>query len=210
MAYYLIWDADGTLFDTYPVLAQSIHGALCAMGKDETLEEVERLARITMSHCYDTLIARHGVDGEALRSAARANYRALPASAQPFFDGVVRLCERVIADGGQNFIVTHRDRASLTMLLEAYDAAGLFTACVTRDDEYARKPDPEAFRAVMEQHDLPRGAVWAVGDRPMDVLAGRSAGVKTCLFGDATLPDGVLPDCHVTDYRAFEALLFPV
>ncbi len=91
MSYYLIWDADGTLFDTYPALAKSIHSALREMGKNEAFEEVERLARVTMSHCYGTLSERHGVDGDALREVAQANYRALPVSAQPFFDGVVQL-----------------------------------------------------------------------------------------------------------------------
>lgn len=209
MRLYLIWDADGTLFDTYPVLADSVRKALEAWGKIESRDYIHRLAQVTMNHCYTTLAEKHQVDAEVLRERSRAYYREVPPEAQRPFEGVVSLCERVRAEGGQNFIVTHRDRASLEVLLAVHNMAGLFASCITRDDDYPRKPDPAAFLAVIEQYDLPQAAVWAVGDRDLDILAGQAADLKTCLFGNAPLPEGVHPDCHVQTYRDFEQTLFP-
>jgi phosphoglycolate phosphatase-like HAD superfamily hydrolase len=51
------------------------------------------------------------------------------------------------------------------------------------DDGYARKPDPEAFEAVIAKQGLVRAETLAVGDRDIDILAGRAAGLRTCLFG---------------------------
>ncbi|MBN1284265.1 MAG: HAD-IA family hydrolase [Anaerolineae bacterium] len=211
MRVYLIWDADGTLFDTYPVLAGCLQQALEAMGKTESRDVIQQLAQVTMDHCYAVLAEKHDVDAEELRERARANYRQVPPAGQMPFPGVVDLCKRVCADGGQNFIVTHRDRDSLAALLETHGMAGLFAACITRDDEYPRKPDPAAFLALIERYSLPRESVWAVGDRDLDVLAGQAAGVKTCLFGgaDAAADVGVEPDCRAASYQAFEAVLFP-
>jgi histidinol phosphatase-like enzyme len=42
-------------------------------------------------------------------------------------------------------------------------------------DAYPRKPDPAAFNAIIERHGLVRDETMAIGDRDIDVLAGRSA-----------------------------------
>ena len=52
---------------------------------------------------------------------------------------------------------------------------------------YARKPDPAMVLAALEKYALDPAETLMVGDREIDIQAGRAAGVRTCLFGPAEL-----------------------
>jgi len=80
-----------------------------------------------------------------------------------------------------------------------------FADRLTSDDGYPRKPDPASFEEMIHRHSLEREAVLAVGDRDIDVLAGRAAGVRTCLFG-AVLSE-VEADYSIADYAELYRLL---
>ena len=45
----IIWDVDGTLFDTYPAIAKAFRAALNDAGKDAALDWIEELAKISLS-----------------------------------------------------------------------------------------------------------------------------------------------------------------
>jgi phosphoglycolate phosphatase-like HAD superfamily hydrolase len=96
---------------------------------------------------------------------------------------VIEVCAYVRSIGGQNLIVTHRGGESLQRLLEFHHMTDYFTDRLTRDDGFPRKPDPASFEEMIQRHHLERASVLAIGDREIDVLAGRAAGVRTCLFG---------------------------
>jgi len=196
---YLIWDFDGTLFNTYPPLIRSITRALADYGKSESHETIAILLSDTLSETLDELSARHALDRRAFEGRVDSYQRRVTEHEQPPFLGVISLCERVLKAGGRNFIFTHRSRESMFNLLNWYRVGGLFYECLTVEDGFPRKPDPAGFVALIERHNLPReqvlavGAlierhnlpreqVLAVGDRTLDIIAGQQAGVRTCLF----------------------------
>ena len=41
----IIWDADGTLFDTYPAIASAFKAALADLGKEAAVDWIESLAK---------------------------------------------------------------------------------------------------------------------------------------------------------------------
>ena len=51
----LIWDFDGTLFDTYPLMAQSLRQALLDEGRDVPLEHIRALMNVTLGHALEQL-----------------------------------------------------------------------------------------------------------------------------------------------------------
>lgn len=51
----LIWDFDGTLFDTYPLMAQSLRQALLDEGRDVPLERIRALMNVTLGHALEQL-----------------------------------------------------------------------------------------------------------------------------------------------------------
>ena len=199
MIQYIIWDAGGTLFDSYPAKAQAIQQALVALGGEAPYEDVLRLARITTHHALETLAVRHNVDLEALQEAYEKRYRAVPPEAQPPFPGVTEVC-RYICTVGDNFVVTHRAASSLNRLLRAHEMDRYFADSLTKESPFPRKPDPASTEAILALHRLDRSRTLAVGDRKIDVLAAKRAGVRVCYYGKTE--DTEIPaDLFVTDYH---------
>lgn len=46
----------------------------------------------------------------------------------------------------------------------------------------SRKPDPTALRHLMQTHGMNQNACLMICDRDIDLMAGRNAGIHTCLF----------------------------
>jgi phosphoglycolate phosphatase-like HAD superfamily hydrolase len=179
----VIWDVDGTLFDTYPAISRAFRAALNELGRDAPLERITELARESLGRCASTLAAELKLDPERFEAAFDRQYGRIPATDQPPFSGVREVCEHIFAAGGRNVIVTHRGPAGTAELLAAGRLSGYFADCITQANGFPRKPDPAAFNAIIERNGLDRDATLAIGDRDIDVQAGRAAGVVTCLFG---------------------------
>jgi HAD superfamily hydrolase (TIGR01509 family) len=179
----IIWDVDGTLFDTYPPIARAFQVALNDLGKDASLEWIEGLAKTSLSYCVTTLANQCQLTEENIEQAFGEHYDRTPPEEQPPFPGVITVCEYICTLGGRNVIVTHRGREGTIELLTANNMTHYFTGCIAREDGYPKKPHPAAFEAMLKTHNLQREETIAVGDRDIDVLAGQAAGIFTCLFG---------------------------
>lgn len=198
----IIWDVDGTLFDTYPTMAAAMRAALADFGVDAPADRLEALARVSVDHCIATVSEAHHLNAEDILDGFIRHYARTGPEDQPPFPGARLVCAAVCAAGGKNVIVTHRRRESTAALLAVHDMAFYFTGSITHDDGYPRKPDPAAFVAALETYGLPRAETMTVGDRDIDILAGQAAGVIACLYGPAV--DGLAPDLTI---RSFDELL---
>jgi len=78
-------------------------------------------------------------------------------------------------------------------LLRAHQLESYFSDILTKEDPFPRKPDPAAIEAIIRRHDLDRAATLLIGDRDLDIRAGRAAGIRICFFGtgDHTVPADV-------------------
>lgn len=180
----IIWDAGGTLFDTYPAVVSAAQAVIAEFGAELSEERLMTLFRKRTQHALETVAAELSVRPDLLTARFEMAYDAVGAEHQPPFPGVTDVCRYMLDAGGCNFIVTHRGRASLTGLLKAHDMVSLFTECITEEDPYPRKPDPTSTLAVMERYHLEPQRCLVVGDRKLDMVAGSRAGAITCLFGD--------------------------
>ena len=178
----IIWDAGGTLFDTYPAVTQAFDAALREFGAQIPLERILQLARESTHYAISILAHETGIDADALESAFRRRYNAIGPEAQPPFPGVKEVCATICARGGRNFIVTHRGRDSLNALLAAHGMGAYFSDSITAEDPFPRKPDPTALNALVARHGLTPATTLLIGDRALDLQAGRAAGMRTCLF----------------------------
>jgi phosphoglycolate phosphatase-like HAD superfamily hydrolase len=194
----LIWDVDGTLFDTYPAIAKAFVAALDDLGRSAPVDWVESLARRKLSYCASTLASEFEISPEEVMRGFGRHYKAIPPWEQIPFPGVIEVCGYVSSTGGMNVIVTHRGWESTAQLLDAHNMTHYFADFLTRDDGYPRKPDPAAFEAMIKRHSFKREETLAVGDRDADVLAGQATGIRTCLFGFER--GEVAPDIAITDY----------
>lgn len=205
MIRYLIWDVDGTLFDTYPAITSAFGLALRDLGATASPDRIAALARQSLRHCTSVLAEELGVAPDELVGRFRHHYATIRPEEQPPFCGVTEVCAYACSADGANFIFTHRGRDSLLALLAAHGMAGYFTDWLTGDDGYPRKPDPAGIEAIIQTYALKRGEVLAIGDRDIDILAGKAAGVRTCLFGGAVT--AVTADYSVTDFTQLHRFL---
>ena len=201
----VVWDVDGTLFDTYPAISRAFRAALREFGQDASLPRIVALARDSLTHCTTTLVEEYHLDRALFEAAAARNYERTDPADQPPFPGVKEVCEHICGAGGQNVIVTHRGPRGTGELLSAHGLSELFSGSITSVDGYPRKPDPAAFDAIIARHGLIRDQTMTIGDRDIDVLAGRSAGLFTCFFGPKTTDVGA--DLTIADLGELARML---
>jgi phosphoglycolate phosphatase-like HAD superfamily hydrolase len=201
----IIWDADGTLFDTFPAFTSAFSAALEDLGGCASLEWIDHLARISLDHCVETLAAENNLGVDAVRAGFRRHYSNISLMEQLPFSGVIDVCQLILSFGGINVIVTHRGLQSLLRLLDAHSMLHLFTAYLTGDDPFPQKPDPAMFEEMMERYGLNREDTLTVGDRVLDVKAGKAALIRTVYFGTSSLDTGA--DYSITDYAELKRLI---
>jgi phosphoglycolate phosphatase-like HAD superfamily hydrolase len=148
----LIWDVDGTLFDTYPAFAKAFDTVLNELGVTVPLDRIVSLCKQSLNHCIATLAREFQLGVDELMQGFRRHYADIPAQEQPPFPDVIEVCAYVRAKGGDNFIVTHRGRQSLARLLVAHQMTDYFVDCLTADDNCPRKPDPTSFEEMISRN----------------------------------------------------------
>jgi HAD superfamily hydrolase (TIGR01509 family) len=201
----IIWDADGTLFDTYPQISAAFCRALNQAGYSAPFDWIDSLARKSLDTCFNTLVERFDLNADEFDREFDHQYGGIGPKDQPPFPGVIEICEQIIGAGGKNFIVTHRRQRTLAALLSAHDMTRLFSECISAADGYAEKPDPAMFNVLIDKHRLGRQSTLAIGDREIDVQAGKAAGLVTCLFGSNVKP--ATADYCITDYGQLKTIL---
>ena len=191
----LIWDLDGTLFDTYPAFTRAFMETLsdAALVVDENW--VAGLAKISLGYCIQILTEKYHLDAGWFDTRFQEHYQGIPFRDQPPFPGVRDLCVSLVEMGGTNTIVTHRSTDSAVGFLREYELAPYFLEIISPQDGLARKPDPAMFLEILRRCRFNPDETLTIGDREIDLLAGATAGVRTCFFGS---PDqGVQADYYV-------------
>ncbi len=194
----LIWDMDGTLFDTYPAINQAFALACADLGKPPPVSHIAPLTKKSRGHCTAVLATELSVDPDEVARHFTQDYGAVGPEQQPPFPGVQEVCAYIQHLGGKNIIVTHRQRESTERFLAVHRLANYFADVVGAEDGYASKPDAAAFTAMLRKHSLVPDETLGVGDRDIDILAAQAAGIRACLFGVEDV--GVVPDLAVADF----------
>ena len=200
----IIWDFDGTLFDTYPAMCRDLRTVMEGLGVHASMEDL--LPRFTTSR--ETVLAWCGQQAGMTAQEVDKIYRAWVAEhgqpeAHPF-PYVRSFLERFRAAGGRNFVFTHRS-GSVHDYLAGEGLTGYFTDVVSAGTAYARKPAPAGNLYLIETWGMDKARTLAVGDRELDVLAAKDAGIHACLV-DPALPE-TAADYRIRDLSGLDALV---
>ena len=200
----IIWDFDGTLFNTYPAMCRDLQAVMEGLGVHASLEDL--LPRFTTSR--ETVLAWCGEQAGMTAQEVDQIYRAwVTEHGQPEaypFPHVRSILERFQAAGGRNFVFTHRS-GSVHDYLAGADLTKYFTDVVSAGTTYARKPAPAGNLHIIETHGLDKARTLAVGDRELDVLAAKNAGIHACLFSPEHRETAA--DHRIRDFTELDALL---
>jgi len=177
----LLWDFDGTLFDTCPAYARIWKKVI---GDAATEEEILSHLKISFSHA----VKHYRLSEKQIKEVLEQEQKLHPADTPPF-PNVEQVLNRA------NLNVTQ-----VMNILNYYGWDKYFKEIVAGDDGFPRKPNPESYQYLHQKYILD----WAIGDREIDMVPAKAIGIKTCLFRNET-PGA---DMYATDYGDFLKAVF--
>lgn len=188
----VIWDLDGTLFDSYPVIVESIYLTFQEAGVHLSREEIKEYAIRTSSNALFYDVADEcGIAAEALFERYRQFSRARYTQIVPM-DGAMETLELLHRQNVSQFVYTHRGKTTIPVL-DHLKMTSYFGEILTSESGFARKPSPEAIDYLIQTYDLDREHTYYVGDRKLDMACAKNAEITGVLLrrpGDLDVADG--------------------
>ncbi len=188
---HFIWDFDGTLFDTYPVIIRNLRAALAQFGCDCDPVDCMRRMLVSIPVARDHYADAFGLDRAALAEAYEGFHRQANAElAAPPMDGAREVLQRIRDTGGSSYIFTHRKVWETRLYLEKHGLDGFFADILGPESEgFAAKPAPDAVLHLMQRHGMHPDDTVMIGDRDCDLGSGRNAGVGAVHLLCAVAPE---------------------
>lgn len=181
----ILWDFDGTLFDTYPVYTTILKMVI----NDEHVDknEVFRHLKVSFRHAS----SYYKFTEEQLKEFFLLEERISPKDFKPF-DGV----ERILTYADKNVIMTHKPGKDVHNILEYYGWDKCFSEIVAGDDGFPRKPNIKSYEYLHQKHMID----LVIGDREIDIIPGSELGISTCLFQNNK---SEMADFYLDNYKEF-------
>ena len=176
-----IWDLDGTLFDSYPIIVSAVQQTLGECGIH--MEKADIFREVTASSVLDFIrqVAQpRGLDPAALfrRSNFLQTSRDEQVQLNPHAADVLDALHR---QGATHFVCTHKG-ASAPDVLEKLGIRKYFREIITADSGFPRKPDPSGVEHLICTYDLDREHCYYVGDRIIDLQCAANAKIQSILY----------------------------
>lgn len=197
----VIWDFDGTLYDTYPGMIQAFMAALdeanLQADAGQVLLSAKRGSLKALFDQFAPLVPQlpYPMAKRQLQATYKAQEAVLNAHPAPY-PGAREVLELVRSAGAINLLWTHRDDRAWE-ILEADGLRQAFAGGTTASMTFKRKPDPESILYLLDKFNLQAQDVLVVGDRRIDGDAAHAAGCQSLYLDVDELDDA--PDA---DYKA--------
>lgn len=181
----ILWDFDGTLFNTYPAYTKAMKQVL----KDTVTEdEIYKQLKISFGHAMKFF----QLSDQQIEDFISKEKKIEPKDTLPF-EGL----ESVLKQSNRNVIMTHKRRSAVENTLDFYQWKDYFVEIVAGDDGFPRKPDTTSYQYLHDKYNLD----LAVGDRELDIIPALELGFRTCLFQNKM---STKADFYLDDYRDFK------
>lgn len=206
---HFIWDFDGTLFDSYPIIIGNVRSALQEYGHDCDPTEAMglMLQNITVAHNY--YADKFGIDrAEFVATYTRFHQAVNPQLlAKPMAD-IEKVLSYICQTGRKNYIFTHRQSATTAQYLQKYGLDSYFQEIIGPDSPpFAYKPAPDAILYLMDKYSMTAENAVMVGDRDCDLGSARNAGIGTVHYVCAAVPEELSCNWKVESYAQMLKIL---
>ena len=175
----IVFDWDGTLFDSTALITRCIQGACADLGvgvpSDAQASYVIGMGLIdALQHAAPDLPReRYRELAERYRHHYIARQHELV-----LFDGTLAMLQDLKARGHLLGVATGKSRRGLDDALRTSELRGMFDATRTAD-ETASKPDPRMLRELMDAFQLEPRRTLMIGDTTHDLLLAANAGAAS-------------------------------
>ncbi len=206
---HFIWDFDGTLFDSYPIIIATLRAALQDYGYDcdpvEAMGLMLQNIGVAQNYYADKFsIPREGFVETYMCHHSELNLQLL---AKPMED-VEKVLAKICETGRKNYIFTHRKCSTTAQYLEKYSLSQHFTEIVGPEAvHFAYKPAPDSLLYLMHKYGMTADDAVMVGDRDCDLGSARNAGIGTVHFVCAAVPENLSCDFRFESYEKMLAIL---
>jgi pyrophosphatase PpaX len=171
----VLFDLDGTLIDSGPIILASMHHAVrTVLGREIASEELAATVGgqglVAQMHALDperadALVEAYRVHNEPLHETLEA------------FEGMVDVLASLKADGRKLGIVTAKRHSTVGLAFERLPWLGeQFDLVVAHEDTERHKPDPDPVLWAAERLGVEPASAAYVGDSPFDIRAAKAAG----------------------------------
>ena len=143
-----IWDLGGTLLDNYEMSTQAFVKTLADFGCQASHDDVYEKLKESTDAAIKKFIPNQPQFLKAYK-ALEADYLKTPV----LFTGASEVLQVIVASGGRNFLVSHRNKQVLD-ILEKTKVLPYFTEVVTSESGFARKPSPESMLYLKEKYKI--------------------------------------------------------
>ncbi|MBM6403231.1 HAD-IA family hydrolase [Phycicoccus sp. CSK15P-2] len=205
----VLFDLDGTLADTIPLIVESYrHAFRTVLG--EEVDEARARAWIGRP-LLEALLEESPEHGHALEAAYREWNLANTARLIRRYEGVPQLLADLAAAGVRTAVATSKRRDTARLALAGVGVEGMVDVVAALEDTDRHKPDPAPLlHAAAALGVAPAECVY-VGDAVVDVRAARAAGMVSVAVtwgaGERDALAAVEPDAVVDDVPALADLL---
>ena len=208
----MLFDLDGTLGDTLPLIYRAFNDALEPVLK-RTLGEAEIRSLFGPP---DTWIIRDLVgpaEADSANAAYLASYDRNHDDLVPPFAGIQELLGDCAASGARIAVVTGKSRQTAILTLERLHLMPYVEVLYGGDDVERQKPDPLALQLVLAEFGIAAEAAVMIGDSAADILAGKAIGCQTIgvLWGSPDHSEllAAAPDIVVSSVSELRSVLLP-
>jgi phosphoglycolate phosphatase len=215
----VVFDYDGTLFDTRPAIVHCIQRAFAACGRPiPALEAVAGTVRTGLPLQETFFVLDKNLRAErATLSEIVKTYRKIyldeGAPLTKSFVGVGDVLQDIHARGTKCVVVSNKGIAAIRQSLERNQLSCYVDLVFGDEPGLPKKPDP----AILVDHILPRYAplqreqAFVVGDTEIDILLAKRTGVPCCWasygYGDAERCRKLAPEHEISSIEQLSALV---
>jgi pyrophosphatase PpaX len=173
----LLFDLDGTVIDTGPLIAASFrHAVFTVLGKQ--IDDEEMLAYVGGWSLREQMERLASERSQELVEAYRA-YNEPHHEGLEFCEGMRDLLDEISGGNVPLGLVTAKRRATVEIAFgHLPELERLFDVVVTAEDTERHKPHPEPLLYALEQFGVEPESATYVGDSPFDIEAARAAGMR--------------------------------
>jgi len=176
-----IWDLDGTLLDSYNVIIRAAMQAAAEAGIHDSAEDVlKKVKRASLTAYLKDVSERSHSTYENLNEDYRRYTHSLDEEIC-LMPHAKEVLERLQKSGVEHYVFTHRG-ASSQPILQRLGILDFFREVVTAEYGFPSKPSGDGLRYLLEKYGLDPKTTWYIGDRSMDVLCAKDAGVRAVLL----------------------------
>jgi len=208
----IIWDFDGTLADTRPIIEAGMDHTLEVLGLDPGLREPWlECVGLPVEEGIARTFGPLGIGVEPVVKAYRSFKHTEHDHLLKGFAGIQELLDELRALGLPMAIASSKRGEPLRRQLKALGWEGYFSPMVTPDEVQAGKPDPESLRLCLAAHGLGPGEAVMVGDTPYDLDMAQRAGVPSVAVGHGFSSEAAMaayaPRAYAPDTAALRDIL---